>query len=225
MLGSELKMREIWFLYKEAVFQNLSIGAVFIFFWITLTGSSNAINLTDGLDGLAIGCTVTALTYGVMAYASGNFVISEYLMVSWIPGTGWLLSVRHCLGEVCLFYGLMPIPLKYLWETLVPWHRWANRNDCLDGASAFHIGDCWRNFCDGGRIGYFTGTSFKTTVREFSECRPFTIILSLRDGGKQNVIRFWILSLLCIVWTRNLKLQNGRSKMNWEKCGQSQQRF
>ena len=89
-LGSETKMREIWVpFYKEPVFQGVSIVGIFLFFLITLTGSSNAINLTDGLDGLAIGCTVTvALTYGIMAYASGNFVIADYLMISWIPGTG-----------------------------------------------------------------------------------------------------------------------------------------
>ncbi len=45
---------------------------------VVIVGSSNAVNLTDGLDGLAIGCTLTvALTYAVMCYVAGNFRISS----------------------------------------------------------------------------------------------------------------------------------------------------
>src|SRR5213079_3205248 len=53
-----------------------------IFFAVVIVGSSNAVNLTDGLDGLAIGCTVTvALAYAFLSYAAGNFKIAEYLQV------------------------------------------------------------------------------------------------------------------------------------------------
>ena len=63
--------------FLEMLLENMSVVFCFIFL-VTLTGSSNAINLS-GLDGLAIGCTVTvALTYAIMAYASGNFLISDY---------------------------------------------------------------------------------------------------------------------------------------------------
>jgi len=82
--GSALKMRELWVpFYKDPMLLAMPMLLVFLFFLITLTGASNAINLTDGLDGLAIGCTVTvALTYGIMAYASGNYVIADYLKIS-----------------------------------------------------------------------------------------------------------------------------------------------
>ena len=70
--GSAEKMKELWVpFYKDPIMMVMPLGFLFIFL-VTLTGSSNAINLTDGLDGLAMGCTVTvALTYGIMAYASG----------------------------------------------------------------------------------------------------------------------------------------------------------
>ena len=62
--------------YSDVLILSMPLVLVIGLFLLTLLGSSNAINLTDGLDGLAIGCTVTvALTYGIMSYASGNFVI------------------------------------------------------------------------------------------------------------------------------------------------------
>ena len=118
-VGSAEKMKELWVpFFKETLVENMPVILCFLFFLITLTGSSNAINLTDGLDGLAIGCTVTvALTYAIMAYASGNFLISDYLKVSWIPGSGELTVVCSALlGEAYLFFGLMHIQQKFLWE-------------------------------------------------------------------------------------------------------------
>src|SRR5438128_3606138 len=54
----------------------------FVFFALVIVGSSNALNLTDGLDGLAIGCTITAaFAYALLSFAAGNFRISEYLQV------------------------------------------------------------------------------------------------------------------------------------------------
>ena len=96
---------------------------VISFILVTLTGTSNAINLTDGLDGLAIGCTVTvALTYAIMAYASGNFLIADYLKISWVPGTGELaILCTALLGGSLAFLGIMHILQKYLWEILDRW--------------------------------------------------------------------------------------------------------
>jgi phospho-N-acetylmuramoyl-pentapeptide-transferase len=60
--------------------------AVFI-----LVGASNAVNLTDGLDGLAIGPVMTsAATYGILAYIAGHTVFSEYLSVPHVPGASEL---------------------------------------------------------------------------------------------------------------------------------------
>ena len=58
---------------------------------LTIVGSSNAVNLTDGLDGLAIGCTViVSFVFLVLTYVSGNAVISGYLQVPHVPGAGEL---------------------------------------------------------------------------------------------------------------------------------------
>ncbi len=56
-----------------------------------IVGTSNAVNLTDGLDGLAIGpVMVTAGTFLLLSYAAGHSVISEYLAIKYVPGTGHL---------------------------------------------------------------------------------------------------------------------------------------
>ena len=56
-----------------------------------IVGSSNAVNLTDGLDGLAIGSTLIAAgTYVIIAYAAGNAVIARYLGIPFVSGTGEL---------------------------------------------------------------------------------------------------------------------------------------
>ena len=63
-----------------------------------IVGSSNAVNLTDGLDGLATGCTLTvALTYAVMCYVAGNFKFASYLQVAFVPGAGELTVVCAAL--------------------------------------------------------------------------------------------------------------------------------
>jgi phospho-N-acetylmuramoyl-pentapeptide-transferase len=70
----------------------VDLGVFYILFTIVvIVGSSNAMNLTDGLDGLAIGCTImVALAYTALSYMTGNFTISDYLNITYIPGTGEL---------------------------------------------------------------------------------------------------------------------------------------
>jgi phospho-N-acetylmuramoyl-pentapeptide-transferase len=63
-----------------------------VYLWIV--GFSNAVNLTDGLDGLAIMPTVlVACALGVFAYASGNAVFSAYLQIPQVPGAGELVII------------------------------------------------------------------------------------------------------------------------------------
>ncbi|MDB6036911.1 MAG: Phospho-N-acetylmuramoyl-pentapeptide-transferase [Verrucomicrobiales bacterium] len=58
---------------------------------LTIIGSSNAVNLTDGLDGLAIGCTlIVSLVFLIMTYVAGNFRVAEYLHVPYVAGAGEL---------------------------------------------------------------------------------------------------------------------------------------
>ncbi|MCK4249541.1 MAG: phospho-N-acetylmuramoyl-pentapeptide-transferase [Candidatus Omnitrophica bacterium] len=73
----------------------INLGAWYILFSVlVVVGSSNAVNLTDGLDGLAAGCvTLVALTYGVMSYITGHMNFSNYLNVPYVPGSGELVII------------------------------------------------------------------------------------------------------------------------------------
>jgi phospho-N-acetylmuramoyl-pentapeptide-transferase len=83
--------------FKEVALPLVGIGGAIFFvfiayFWIV--GFSNAVNLTDGLDGLAIMPTVlVACALGVFAYASGNAVFSSYLQIPAVPGAGELVII------------------------------------------------------------------------------------------------------------------------------------
>jgi phospho-N-acetylmuramoyl-pentapeptide-transferase len=83
--------------FKAPVITNMSWFTL-LFFALVIVGSSNAVNLTDGLDGLATGCTITvAFAYALLAYAAGNFRIAEYLQVPFYPFTGELTVVCSAL--------------------------------------------------------------------------------------------------------------------------------
>lgn len=82
------------------------------FLFLVLVGSSNAVNLTDGLDGLAVGCTNSAAAaYLVMAYAAGHFAFAEYLQIPFVKGA----------GELAVFCGaLLGAGLGFLWFNCHP---------------------------------------------------------------------------------------------------------
>jgi phospho-N-acetylmuramoyl-pentapeptide-transferase len=82
----------------------LDLGLLFLVFGaLVVVGSSNAINLTDGLDGLATGCVaVTALTFAVVAYVVGRADMSDYLYVFHIPGAAELTVFCAALAGATL---------------------------------------------------------------------------------------------------------------------------
>jgi phospho-N-acetylmuramoyl-pentapeptide-transferase len=82
------------------------------FIMIVIVGCSNAVNLTDGLDGLAIGSTlIAAVTYTVLTYAAGHARIADYLHIAWVPQT----------GELAVFCGAMVgASLGFLWFNAHP---------------------------------------------------------------------------------------------------------
>jgi len=73
-------------------FFSAELGLLYlVFVVIVITGASNAVNLTDGLDGLAIGCTIiAALAYTMLTYITGNFKFADYLNVFYLQGAGEL---------------------------------------------------------------------------------------------------------------------------------------
>ena len=84
-LGADLYLPFV----KNAV---CNLGTFYIIFaLLVIVGSSNAVNLTDGLDGLAVGCvTFITLTYAVVSYVTGHAGLSKYLQVFYLPGAGEL---------------------------------------------------------------------------------------------------------------------------------------
>lgn len=96
-------------------FKHISIhlGGLFIIWgYLVIVGSSNAVNLTDGLDGLAIlPIVLVATALGVFAYASGNLLHAEYLLIPYLPGVGEL--VVFCAA-------LVGAGIGFLWFNFYP---------------------------------------------------------------------------------------------------------
>ncbi len=82
----------------------LQFGIFFILFGaVVIVGSSNAVNLTDGLDGLAtVPVMLVALTFGVITYLVGNVKFAEYLQLQHVPGAGELAVFCCALAGACL---------------------------------------------------------------------------------------------------------------------------
>jgi phospho-N-acetylmuramoyl-pentapeptide-transferase len=92
---------------------HLHLGWMYLpFAMLVLVGASNAVNLTDGLDGLAIGpVMIAAGTYTIFAYVAGNVKLAEYLQIFYVPGA----------GELCIFCGaLAAAGLGFLWFNAYP---------------------------------------------------------------------------------------------------------
>jgi phospho-N-acetylmuramoyl-pentapeptide-transferase len=83
-----------------------------LFVVLVLTGASNAVNLTDGLDGLAVGSTLVAsATFMILAYAAGNAIVADYLGIANVKGT----------AELTVFCGaLVGASLGFLWFNAHP---------------------------------------------------------------------------------------------------------
>ena len=96
--------------FKDAL---INLGLLFIpFAMLVVVGAANAVNLTDGLDGLAIGpVMIAAITFGVIAYLVGNANFANYLGVHFVPGT----------GEIAVFTAaLIGGGLGFLWYNAPP---------------------------------------------------------------------------------------------------------
>ncbi|MDA3793467.1 MAG: phospho-N-acetylmuramoyl-pentapeptide-transferase [Elusimicrobia bacterium] len=91
----------------------INLGSVYILFVIlTVIATSNAVNITDGLDGLAIGGIIfAAITYAVLAYIAGNVEFSSYLFLPYVKGAGEItvfLAALAGAGFGFLWYNIFP---------------------------------------------------------------------------------------------------------------------
>jgi phospho-N-acetylmuramoyl-pentapeptide-transferase len=204
--ASSEKIRELWVPFvKHPLFtMPIAVLAVFVYLWIV--GFSNAINLTDGLDGLAIGCTITvALTYGIMAYAAGNARIADYLLISFVPGTGELTVVCGAL---------VGAGVAFLWWNSYPAELFMGDTGSLAiggllGIIAFMVQQPLTLIIVGGvfvweaasvviQVGFFKMTRIREGQgRRFFLMAPIHHHFQKRGWPETKVVlRFWILSLI-----------------------------
>ena len=209
--ASGQKIREFWVpFYKEPVWifaGGAGVVALFVLVFLWIVGFSNAINLTDGLDGLAIGCTITvALVYGIMAYVAGRVDTSRYLLISYVPGT----------GELAVICGaLVGAGMAFLWYNSYPAEVFMGDTGSLAlggllGILAFMVQQPLTLVLVGGvfvaeavsviiQVGFFKFTRYR-----FGEGRRVFLMAPIHHHFQKRgwpetkvVLRFWILSLMC----------------------------
>jgi len=191
----------------------INLGWFYIpFAIIVVVGASNAVNLTDGLDGLAIGSvTVVTATYIIFAYLSGNFVFARYLQIPYIPGGGELAVFLAALGGACL---------GFLWYNSHPAQVFMGDVGSLSlgaaiGSVALIIKQEILLVLVGGIFVMealsviIQVVSFKLTGKRIFRMAPLHHHFELSGWSESKVvIRFWIISLvLALLALSTLKLR------------------
>ena len=112
-------IRELWVPFvKTAVVKDLGLISLFIL-PVVIVACSNAVNLTDGLDGLATGCTLTTSSaFAIFSYASGHALASDYLDLPFHPFVGEVTIFCTSLFGGCLgFLWFNCHPAAFSWAT------------------------------------------------------------------------------------------------------------
>jgi phospho-N-acetylmuramoyl-pentapeptide-transferase len=191
----------------------LDLGWVYIpFAVLVIVGASNAVNLTDGLDGLAIGpIIITAATYTILSYLAGHAKIAEYLQIPHIPGS----------GELSVFCGAMVAAgLGFLWFNAYPAQVFMGDVGSLPlGAAIGSVAIVTKNeillmlvggiFVVEALSVMAQVISFKTTGKRVLKMAPIHHHFELKGWAEPKVIvRFWIISILfAIMALSTLKLR------------------
>ena len=211
--GKHLEMSELWVpFYKHPLIQEMPIWLMFFFFFFVMAGSSNALNLTDGVDGLAIGCTIpVVLIYGLMAYVTDNTIIAKYLFVNSVPGCGELAIVCS---------SVMGAAMVFLWYNSHPAEVFMGDTGSLGlggliSSIAFMVHEPFTLIIVGGVFVIEAASvilqifSFKLLGRKIFKMSPIHHHFELMGWHESKVvIRFWIISLSCaLVGLTTLKLR------------------
>jgi phospho-N-acetylmuramoyl-pentapeptide-transferase len=203
--------------FKEISYP-LGVFGFVLMTYLVIVGSSNAVNLTDGLDGLAIMPVVmVGSALGVFAYVTGSAVYSKYLFFPYIPGSGELLIFCAALAGA---------GLAFLWFNTHPAQVFMGDVGALAlGAALGTIAVIVRQEIVLAIMGGIfvvealsvmaQVTYFKYTKRKYGEGRRVLKMAPLhhhfeRSGWKETqvVVRFWIITmLLCLVGLSTLKLR------------------
>jgi phospho-N-acetylmuramoyl-pentapeptide-transferase len=197
--------------FKQVAYPLGIVGFVLITYFV-IVGTSNAVNLTDGLDGLAILPTVmVGSALGVFAYVAGNAIYSKYLGFPLIPGAGELTVICAALSGA---------GLAFLWFNAYPAEVFMGDVGALAlGAALGTIAVIVRQeivlFIMGGVFVVETLSvmiqvaSFKLTGRRVFRMAPIHHHYELK-GWKENqvVVRFWIITMLLVLFgLSSLKLR------------------
>ena len=182
----------------------LDLGALYIpFVAVVLVGSSNAVNLTDGLDGLAIGSVgIAAGTYAVLAYVTGNAVVARYLQIPFVSQS----------GELTVFCGaLVGASLGFLWFNCHPADLFMGDVGSLPlGGAIAAVAVMTKQEVLLAIVGglfvlealsvILQVVSFKTTGKRIFRMAPLHHHFELAGWAESRVIiRFWILSIFFAV--------------------------
>ncbi len=196
-------------------FKNLTldIGPLYILFGaFVIVGTSHSVNLTDGLDGLAIGPVMTsAFCFAVLAYVTGHYVIAEYLNYHFIKGS----------GELAIFAAaIIGAGLGFLWYNTYPAQVFMGDIGSLSlggtlGTLALLTKHELLMIIIGGLFVVEAlsviaqVTSFKLTGRRVLKMAPIHHHFELRGWPEPRIIvRFWIISIiLALVALLSLKLR------------------
>jgi phospho-N-acetylmuramoyl-pentapeptide-transferase len=198
--------------FFKTVLPNLGWGYILLATFI-IVGTANAVNLTDGLDGLAIGpATICFATYVLFAYFAGNIKVASYLQISYVPGA----------GELAVFCGaLVGAALGFLWFNAYPAEVFMGDVGSLSLGGALGtmaiitkqeillaiVGGVFvlETFSVIFQVGYFKITQGKRIFR----MAPLHHHFELKGWAEPKVIvRFWIISiLLALMAMSTLKLR------------------
>ena len=204
--------------FVKEVSYPLGVFGFVILTYLVIVGSSNAVNLTDGLDGLAIMPVVmVGSALGVFAYVTGSSVYSKYLLFPYIPGSGELLIFCSAMAGA---------GLAFLWFNTHPAQVFMGDVGALAlGAALGTIAVIVRQEIVLAIMGgifvvealsvMVQVTWFKYTRKRYGEGRRFLKMAPLhhhfeKSGWKETqvVVRFWIITmLLCLIGLSTLKLR------------------
>ena len=204
--------------FVKEVSYPLGVFGFVILTYLVIVGSSNAVNLTDGLDGLAIMPVVmVGSSLGVFAYVTGSSVYSKYLLFPHIPGSGELLIFCSAMAGA---------GLAFLWFNTHPAQVFMGDVGALAlGAALGTIAVIVRQEIVLAIMGgifvvealsvMLQVTWFKYTKRRYGQGRRLLQMAPLHHhfekcGWKETqvVVRFWIITmLLCLVGLSTLKLR------------------
>ncbi|MFT5333523.1 MAG: phospho-N-acetylmuramoyl-pentapeptide-transferase, partial [Halioglobus sp.] len=182
-----------------------SMGPLFVVLaYFVIVGASNAVNLTDGLDGLAILPTVLVGTaLGIIAYLTGNVAFSDYLNIPYVAGS----------GELAVFCGAMAgSGLGFLWFNTYPAQVFMGDVGALAlGAALGTVAVITRHeivfFIMGGIFVLETVSvilqvaSFKLTGKRIFRMAPIHHHFELKGWPEPRVIvRFWIITVMLVLF-------------------------